>query len=368
MPWNSQGGGNKQGPWKGGGRSKPPNLEEFLRKCQETIRKIMPKGFSNFTAIFSLLVFFAGIWLATGFYRVNEGEQAVVLRFGKWVGTALPGLRYHLPFPIEDVIKKRVSIVNRIDSGSGESAVQVAVQGLRGNEDQPLMLTGDENIVDINFTVLWFIKDLGQFIFKAKTPEETVKIAAESVVREIIAQTPFDKIITSGRGEINERAQEKLQKLVDDYRLGIQIQEVRLQNVDPPASVIDAFRDVQRARTDQDRLENEAESYKNSIVPVAEGEAVKITQAAEAYKAAKVAQSEGDAARFISTLTEYRFAPDVTRKRMYIETMQGVLKSSNKVYFDRGTKNTQGILPHMALPALRTEAGKPQENKEGSLQ
>jgi membrane protease subunit HflK len=370
MPWNSEGGGNNQGPWGNGsgGKNQQPNLEDFLRKFQENLKQLMPKGYSSFATILGIFGIISCIWLTTGFYRVNEGEQAVVLRFGKWVGTTLPGLRYHLPYPIEEIIKKSVSVVNRIDSGAGDSTVQIAVQGLRGSEDQPLMLTGDENIVDINFTVLWFIKDLGQFTFKARVPEETVKIAAESVVREIIAQTPFEEIITTGRGEINERAQQKLQKLSDDYQLGIQIQEVRLQKVEAPASVIDAFRDVQRARTDQERLVNEAESYKNSIVPVAEGEAVKITQAAEAYKAAKVAQSEGDAARFISTLTEYRMAPDVTRKRIYIETMQSVLKLSNKVYFDRGTKSTQGILPHMALPALRSEAANLQENKEGNSQ
>jgi membrane protease subunit HflK len=370
MQWNSEGGGNNKGPWgNGSGRGNQPlNIEDLLRKLQDNLKQFIPKGSNNFTGIFTIFGILFSIWLTTGFYRVNEGEQAVVLRFGKWVGTTLPGLRYHLPYPIEEIIKKRVSIVNRIDSGVGDSAIQVAIQGLRGNADQPLMLTGDENIVDINFTVLWFIKDLGQFTFKARAPEETVKIAAESIVREIIAQTPFEEVLTSGRGEINERAQQKLQKLVNDYQLGIQIQEVRLQKVDPPASVIDAFRDVQRARTDQERLVNEAESYRNSIIPVAQGEAIKIVQAAEAYKAAKVAQSEGEAARFISTLNEYRLAPEVTRKRIYMETIQSVLKLSNKVYFDRGTKNTQGILPHMALPTLKTGTIKPQEDKEGSVQ
>ncbi len=373
MPWNSQGGSGKgQGPWGsgnggrnqwGGGGSQSPDLEEILRKSQDKFRNMMPKGFGSLAGIIGILGIVAVIWMATGFYRVNIGEQAVVLRFGKWVDTTTAGLQYHFPYPIEEIEKRRVDKVNRVDSGA--DPLEIGQAGFRKVEDQPLMLTGDENIVDTTFTVLWFIKDLGQYLFKARSPDETIKIAADSIVREIVAQTPIAEVLTKGRGGINDRARDMLQKVADEYTLGIQIQEVRLQRVDPPPSVIESFRDVQRARTDQERKVNEAQAYENNVVPIAEGEAIKLVQIAEGYKAAKIAQSEGDSQRFLSVLKEYRQAPDITRKRMYLETMQGIFKNSTKVMINSGAKNAQGVIPYLPLPELRKQAQKT-ENTEGT--
>ncbi|MGB0935078.1 MAG: FtsH protease activity modulator HflK [Alphaproteobacteria bacterium] len=354
MSWNSQG-GNNQGPWgggnrggRGGGNRNQPDLEDMIRQSQQKFKKILPGNFGSFSGITLLLVLVAFVWLGSGFYRPREGEQAVVLRFGEFMRTTGPGLQYHLPYPIETAIIQNVSRINRIDSGAS-SVIELNVGNLRGVEDQPLMLTGDENIADIQFTAFWFIKDLGDFLFKAKDPEATVKVAAESVVREIIAQTPIAEALTTGRGRINQSAQTLLQKLVDEYELGIQIQEVRLQKVDPPKEVIDAFRDVQRAKTDQERLVNEAESYYNDLVPVAEGKALKIFQQAEGYKKAVVAEAEGAAARFLSVYREYSKNPEVTKNRIKVETEREILRQSNKIVFN---DDKSSVLPHMALPGI----------------
>ncbi len=360
MPWNSSGGNdNNQGPWGdrkqgswGGGGSQPPDLGDILRKGQDRFRQIFPKNL-GFGGLAAGLVIVLVIWLMNGFYRVEVGEQAAVLRFGKWVDTTGPGLRYHFPYPFETVIKKKVAEVRVINSGVDSLAISLA--SLRKSADLPLMLTKDENIVDTNFTVQWFIKDLGQFLFKARNPEETVKIAAESIVREIMAQTPLSQALTKGRGNMDIKAQELLQTLVDEYKLGIQIQQVLLLRVDAPEAVIESFRDVQRARTDQERLVNEAEAYSNNIIPVAEGEAIRTVHAAEADKAATVAQATGESGHFELVLTQYKRAPEVTKKRIYLDTVKKVLKFANKVFLDRGSKNAQGVLPHMALPAIKTQ-------------
>lgn len=362
MPWNSQGGNN--GPWgsnkgpkrysSGGGQ--PPDFDEIIRKSQDRFRQILPKGWSGlsfFMAAFGVVVV---LWMSTGFYRVNEGEQAVVLRFGKWTQTTGPGLRYHLPYPIESMIRRRVDEINRINSGTDPLELSKGAFGgkvLRSVEDQPLMLTGDENIVDTNFTVLWFIKDLGQYLFKARSPDETVKIAAESIVREIIAQTTLTEVLTKGRGDVQEKAREQLQKLVDEYQLGIQIQELRLQKVDPPASVVESFRDVQRAVTDQERLVNVAQAYRNDVVPKAQGEGIKIVQQAKGHKAMTIARAEGESARFLAVLKEYRLAPEVTRRRMYLETMQKIFGGTHKVLIDGQAKNAHGVVPYLPLNELR---------------
>lgn len=341
-PW-----GNSNNPW-GKRPNDQPDIEELIRKSHQQFKKMMPGGFgSNGGGILFILAIIIVGWLVSGFYLVSEGEQGAVLRFGKWTETTSPGLRYHLPYPVETVIVQKVSTVNRIDS---ESLSQ------RDNDDMGYMLTGDENLVSVNFTVLWFIKDLGHFLFNGKNPEVMVRAAAESAVREIIGQTPIASALTEGRGNINQRAVALLQKMMDDYNLGIQIQEVQLQRVDPPSPVIDAFRDVQRARADQVRLVNEAEAYRNDILPRAEGDASKIIQDSEAYRQAVVARAKGDASRFESILKEYKQAPNVTKERMYLETMQEVVAASHKIIADKGTN--QGILPYLPLPNSKRESSK----------
>lgn len=367
MAWDSNDG---RGPWGGRGNdnksnwqkksSGPNSFEEAIRRAQEQFKGNMPTGMQNYFGIGGIAILALLAWIGSGFYIPQEGEQTAVLRFGKYVRTTGPGLSWHIPYPIEQAITRRVSEVNQISSDI-DSPIKVAVGTLRENADQPLMLTGDENIVDVSYTVQWYIKDLSAFLFKAKDPEITVKIAAESVIREIVAQTPMTQILTTGRGAINDRALELLQKLCDEYALGIQIKEVSLQRADPPASVIDAYRNVQRAKAIKEQKINEATTYRNGIVPEAEGEAIRIIQKAEGYKEAKVAEATGEAGQFQAILKEYKKAPEITSIRLRLETIQKLLQNSPKVYFD-SDKGMQSVLPHMSLPALLPKIDK----KEGS--
>jgi membrane protease subunit HflK len=363
MPWNSQGGGpwgnGPGGPWGGRpGGQQPPDLEELLRRSQERVRNMLPGfGGTGGSKRSILLVGLAllGIWLASGFYRVQPEEQGVVLRFGKLDRVTTSGLNYHLPWPIEDVVKPQVTRVNRIEVGfrSGTPGGQRPVGG-RDVTEESLMLTGDENIIDVNFVVLWKIGDPANYLFNVREPESTVKAAAESVVREIIGQTPIVEATTEGRRTIETRAREQLQALMNDYGAGILIDEVQLQKADPPQDVIDAFRDVQRAQADRERAQNEAEAYANDVIPRARGEAERLLQDAEAYRQETVAAATGQASRFKSILAEYEKAQDVTARRIYLETMEHVLKGANKVIIDGEANN--GVVPYLPLPALEERA------------
>jgi membrane protease subunit HflK len=362
MPWSNQGGGwqggGGQGPWggrPGGGGGQPPDLEELLRRSQERVKSLFPGGGGgggrSGRAIALVALALVGLWLASGLYRVMPEEQGVVLRFGKLSHVTGPGLNYHLPWPIETVLTPQVTRVNRIEIGFRSAAQTSRTQGLREVPDEALMLTGDENIVDINYVVLWRIRDAAAYLFNIREPDETVKAAAESVMREIIGQTPIVQATTEGRRAIEGRAREMLQALMDEYGAGIQIDEVQLQKADPPAEVIDAFRDVQRAQADRERLQNEAEAYANDVIPRARGEAERLLQESEAYKQEVVAGATGEAERFKSVLAEYQNAEDVTRERLYLETMEHVLQGSNKVVLDEDGTGT-GVVPYLPLPDL----------------
>lgn len=363
MPWNSQGGGGWQGgggpgPWGGrpGGGQQPPDLEELLRRSQEKVKNLFPggggptagrKGF----VLIGLVVL--GLWLASGIYTVQPDEQGLVLRFGKLDRVTTPGLKYHLPTPIESVEKVPVTRVNRIEVGFRSATQQPGVRGTAARDvnDEALMLTGDENIIDINFVVLWKIGNAADYRFNIRDPENTVKAAAESVMREIIGQTPIVEATTEGRRAIEGRAREQLQALMNDYGAGILIDEVQLQKADPPAEVIDAFRDVQRAQADRERAQNEAESFANDIIPRARGEAERLLQEAQAYRQTVTARATGEASRFKAVLAEYAKAQDVTRTRIYLETMEEVLKGVNKVIID-GEQGANGVVPYLPLPEL----------------
>ena len=254
------------------------------------------------------------IWLASGLYRVLPDEQGVVLRFGKFIKTTQPGLNYHIPFPVETVETPKVTKVNRMDIGFRSERDSGFSQG-GGVADVPqesLMLTGDENIVNIDFSVFWVIKDAGKFLFEIQDPEGTVKAAAETAMREVIAKSDIQPILTEGRAKIEVETQEIIQSILDEYNSGIQVTQVQTQKADPPDQVIDAFRDVQAARADMERSKNEAEAYANDVIPRARGEAQKILQAAEAYKKQVVAKAEGEASRFVSIFNEYDKAKEVT--------------------------------------------------------
>ncbi len=372
MPWNTQGGpwqsgGGGRGPWGGGppgGGGPQPDLEEVLRQTQEKLKGIFSGGGKggrgNRRAVLLIGLAVLALWLASGFYRVLPEEQGVVLRFGKLDRVTGPGLHYRLPTPIEEVIKPQVARVNRIEIGYRSTGT-----GRREVTEEALMLTGDENIIDINFVVLWRISNAADFLFNIRDPEQTLKAAAESVMREIIGRTPILEATTEGRRAIEQKAQEQLQNLMNEYGAGILLSAVQLQKADPPAPVIDAFKDVQAAQADRERLQNEAEAYANDVIPRARGEAERIIQEAEAYKQEVVARATGEASRFKAVLAAYRESKDVTLQRIYLETMQEILKGTNKVIID-GADGTQDVIPYLPLPALDERARRGDEQTGGA--
>jgi membrane protease subunit HflK len=364
MPWNGQGGGGGgpwggsggQGPWgrgsSGGGKGNggpPPNLEELLRRGQDRLRGMLPGGDNSGgrLAVLAVAVVF-GLWLITGFYRINPDEEGVIRRFGAYSQTTGPGLHYHLPVPIETVEKPKVKRINRTNvgfnaEGSGRGA------GRQALPEESLMLTGDENIVDINLSVFWVIKDAQAYLFNVRSPDATVKSAAEAAVREVVGRTPIASVLAEGRRQVETDTETLLQSILDSYGAGLQVTQVQLQKVDPPQPVIEAYRDVQKAHTDQDRLKNEAEAYQNQIVPVARGEAEQKVQNAEADRQEIIARAQGDAQRFLSVLNAYQANKEVTAERLYLETMEDVLKNANKVLID---KAAEGVVPYLPLPGL----------------
>ncbi len=366
MPWSNQGGGGWQGggrgPWGQGprspGGSQPPNLDELLRRGQERLRGMLPGGFSGLRGILLGLGVIVLIWAASGFYRVSPDEQGVVLRFGQWIKTTEPGLNYHLPYPIETVLTPRVTRVGRIDIGFRTGETTDHGTATRPVDEESLMLTGDENIVDIDFSVFWVIKDAGQYLFNVEDPEATIKAVAESAMREVIARNQIQRILTEGRAPIEAATQKLMQQILDSYQAGVEVTQVNLQKADPPAAVIAAFRDVQAAKADKEREQNIAEAYSNDIIPRARGDAEKIVLQAEAYRQKVIAESQGEAARFLSVLTQYRLAKDATVRRMYLDTMEQVLAGVNKVIVDE-PKGGTGVLPYLPLPALKPQAAPP---------
>jgi membrane protease subunit HflK len=365
MPWQSQGGnggdsgggpwgdGSGGGPWgRGGGPGRPPDLEDFIRKGQERIRRLMPGGGGGKGPILIGLILLA-LWGASGFYRVQPDQQGVVLRFGKWVNTTSPGLNWHWPYPIEEVRRPSVEAINSIDIGflrvSGRESTST-----RNVEKESLMLTGDQNIIDIKFTVQWKISDASRYLFRIRDPESTVKIAAESAMREVIGQTDLQPALTEARGDVEAKTKRLLQDILTQYEAGIEITELKLQDVQPPPPVIDAFDDVQRSLQDRDRLRNEADAYRNDILPRARGEAQRTIQEAQAYKEKLVNEADGEAQRFVSVFEAYRQNPEVTRRRMYLETLQKVLSDTDKVILDKGAG---GVIPYLPLDELRRGRG-----------
>ncbi len=348
-PWGSPPGGGGNGSGRG---PRPPDIEEIIRKVQDGINKILPGGGSgNAKSLIVGAVILALIWVASGLYRVLPDEQGVVLRFGKFVKTTQPGLNYHIPFPIESVQTPKVTKVNRMDIGfRSERDSGFSSGGVADVPEESLMLTGDENIVNIDFSVFWVIKDAGNFLFKIQDPQGTVKAAAETAMREVIARSDIQPILTEGRSKIEIDTQEIIQNILDEYKSGIQITQVQTQKADPPDQVIDAFRDVQAARADMERSKNEAEAYANDVIPRARGEAAKILQAAEAYKKEVVARAEGEASRFVAIYNEYAKAKEVTQERMYLETMEKVLADIDKVIIDKNSGS--GVVPYLPLPEL----------------
>jgi membrane protease subunit HflK len=309
----------------------------------------LPSSFVFLTAV--VIIAIAAFFAFT--FRVDPDELGIVMRFGKPLRSEPPGLHFRLPYPIEEVRLPKVTRQNIIDVGMRSSEESRSVLHV---PEESLMLTGDENIVDINFVVFWRIKDATKYLFNIQKPEITVKEVAESAMRDIVGQSNIQPLLTGARQKTEQAVQKLMQNVLDFYGAGVSIDQVQLQRVDPPTQVIDAFRDVQAARADKERLQNEAGSYANRVVPEARGEAERILQSARAYKEQTVAEATGQAARFLKVFEEYSKAPEVTRKRMYLETMERVLGGTDKIILD--SKGRQGAAPLVPLDQL-------QRHKEG---
>ncbi|MCC6776050.1 MAG: FtsH protease activity modulator HflK [Hyphomicrobiales bacterium] len=371
MPWSNQGGGpwgsgggggGSKGPWGSGPQQSgptPPDLEELLRRSQDKLRTVLPGGNLGGKGIGLIVVIAVAIWGFSGFFQVAPDELGVVMRFGKLVREVQPGLNYHLPYPIETVLTPKALRVNKMDIGM--RVVEDLRRGstVRDVPEESLMLTGDENIVDVDFSVLWRIKPngVGEFLFNIQQPEGTVKAVAESAMREVIGRSNIQPILTGARQNIETAVHDLMQKVLDDYGAGIQITQVQLQKVDPPSQVIDAFRDVQAARADLERLQNEAQTYANRVVPEARGRAAQITQGAEAYREQTVAEAKGQTSRFLQVLDQYKKAPDITRQRMYLETMERLFGGTDKIIVDSGAAGS--VVPYLPLDQLTRRPATP---------
>ena len=350
-PWNNNNNpwGNNNNGWKG--KKNSDDLDKAMENFKKKFSSFFSQGPKNFFIAALVLVF---LWIVSGFYTISPEEQGVVLRFGKYTSISSPGLNYHLPSPIEKVIKVPVTITRSVEVGFRAQASN----NVRNVDEESLMLTGDENIVDINFVVQWFVSDAAKYVFNIRNPEKNVKDSAESVMREVIGKTNIDFALAEGRDQVRTEAQESLQIILDKNDSGITVSSLLLQKSDPPPAVIDDFKDVQRARADQERLINEAQAYANRIVPEAKGEASKIRESAEAYKQEVIAVADGASQRFLSVYNEYKDAKEVTRRRIYLETMEKVMQNMNKVIIDNN--NGSGVLPYLPLPELKKSSNNQQ--------
>jgi membrane protease subunit HflK len=379
MPWSndgkngggSDGGKNGQngGPrWPGGpspwGQPTPPprgggggggfDAEEWLRQLQDRLRHWMPGGFVGGRGLFLLALVGIGLWLLSGFYTVGPNEVGLNMVFGRYTGKTNSGLNYNWPFPVGNVAKLAVTNRNatnigfivRSDPRNPTEAIEIDLP------EESLMLTSDENIADVKFVVIWQIDPLHpeDYAFNLANQRETVKAVGESAMREVIGRSKIQNILTSARKTIEPEVQKLMQNILNSYKAGVLILQVQLQSVEPPEQVIGAFRDVIAAQQEADRIRNEAQTYANSVVPNARGKAAAILQEAEGYRLQTVAQATGEASRFDQVYAQYKKAPDVTRERIYLETMEHVLGATSKVVVDQA--GTSGVVPYLPLPQL----------------
>ncbi|MGE4061854.1 MAG: FtsH protease activity modulator HflK [Rhodospirillaceae bacterium] len=356
-PWGGGGGGSGGGnnPWSGRGDrggNPPPDLEELLRRSQDRLRRLLPGGFGSLRSLWLLGAVVLGFWAASGVYIVQPDEQGVELMFGRYVRTTQPGMNYWFPAPVGAVLKPKVTQTNQLTIGFRGSPGNI-----REVPQESHILSGDQNIVDIQFVVQWRISDAGDYLFNMRDPEATVKIAAESALREVVGSNPLTAVITNQRDQLAQQARELLQSIMDGYDSGIAILDLRIQKADPPKEVIDAFNDVQRAKQDAERLENEALAYRNDIIPRAKGEAARLVQNAAAEKEKLIKEAEGQAARFTAFYQTYVANKDITARRMYLEAMQEVLSKSDKIIMD--SKGGTGVVPYLPLPEIQRRQQSP---------
>jgi membrane protease subunit HflK len=351
--------GPSRGQHNGGGRNPmdPDDIEAMLRESRDRLKSMMPGwtgGGNSLPGAGLLIGIVLIIWLASGFYRVQEGQIGVVQRFGEVTRTEQPGLRYHLPFPIESVKTPNVTFENRIEIGFRSGGMGQD----RDVSEESMMLTSDQNIVDLDFAVTWVVKNPQQFLFEIRDPENTVKRAAESAMREVVGQTEIVAALTEARDPIQRDTKKLLQQILDDYHSGVEVVRVELLRVNPPAPVVDAFNDVQRAEADRERLRNEAEGYRNKIIPEARGEAERMKNEALGYQQQVINNAQGEAGRFSKVWQAYQSSRDVTSQRLYLETMEQILRNTNKVVVDgkAGGAGGSGVIPYMAIPHPQTPA------------
>ncbi len=354
-PWGQGGGSGGGGPWgsgpKGGGGGGPPDLEEILRRGQDRLKTIIPGGaaFGGKTAAVVVLAAIV-LWLATGFYTVRPNEVGINMIFGRYTGSTGEGLRYNLPYPIGQVLKPDVRARRTIPVGYRPGA-----QG-RGRDvlEESLMLTGDENIVDIDFDVQWSVNPARaqDFVFNLQNPEGTIKAVAESAMREVMGRRQIQAVLTTEQGSISSEVKDIVQQTLDAYGSGVVVEVVQLIAVQPPAQVREAFFDVNAAQQDAERVQNEARTFASQVVPRARGEAAQKIQQAEAYREQAVAEATGQASRFTQVYDEYRKAPAVIRERIFLETMERVLGGMDKIIIDQGGQGS-GVVPYLPLSEMQ---------------
>ncbi|MCB1537540.1 MAG: FtsH protease activity modulator HflK [Rhodospirillales bacterium] len=349
----------QESPWdrarknRGGGPA--PDLDDLLQRARENLGNPFGNGMH---ALALMLLALLALWFASGIYVLQPSENGVIQRFGKYERTQeQPGLGYHLPWPVETLTKVNVSLDRRVQIGFVDSRASGQRQDIA---DESLMLTADANIVDIDVVVLWNISNAEEFVFNIRAPEETIKRVAESAIREIVGQTRLQPIITQGRDQVAARIQTLMQSVLDGYDSGVSVRQVLIQEATVPPDVLQAYNDVAAARQDAERFQNEATIYRNDIIPKARGQAIGILQDAEAYKQDVIARAKGDAQRFASILEAYRTGKDVTRDRLYIETMQRVLSQAQRIVVDQ-KDGSAGVVPILPLDTLRAKTAAPEK-------
>ncbi|AFE52571.1 HFLK protein (hflK) [Rickettsia prowazekii str. GvV257] len=332
----------KKSPWKDFDSEKEDNIFTRPRKNQFTFDKLQfPFNFNTKTIILAVGAMVI-LWLASGIYEIKEGEEAAVIRFGRFVRKGYPGLNYHFPSPFENIIVEKVKQSRRIEIGYRTNS-SMRSGGDKNIVSESIMLTGDENIVSLNCDVMWHISNLEDFIFNVQRPEETVKATVESSIREVIGNTPISWVLSDQKQEITYKIEKLAQKILDSYNAGVMIEKVQLLKAEPPSEVIDAYRDVQTSKADKEKEINQAQAYNNKILPEARGTAAKIIQEAEGYREEVISKAEGDSQRFNAIYKQYATGRQVTRDRLYLEVVEEILGGSNKTIINNA------LLPHMLI-------------------
>jgi modulator of FtsH protease HflK len=373
MAWNEPGGGSNKDPWGGRGDQGPPDLDEVVKKMQDKLGGLFGGGRKGgggggkrsgggpaFAGFGLIVVIVALVWLGSGIYIVDAGKQGVVMRFGAFSEVTPPGPHWHIPYPIEqveivDVEQRRFVEIGYRSGAAGQAVVAVPREAL--------MLTEDENIVNVQLAVQYQVSDPKMYLFNVRDPDGVLKKVAESALREVIGKSEMDFVLGTGRAQVVNDTKALMQKTLETYKAGLLVSDVNLQDAQPPEEVQAAFSDAIKAREDKERLKNEAEAYANDVVPRARGAGARKIQEADGYKEALIAKAEGEASRFTQLLGEYSKAPEVTRKRLYLETMEAVLGKTGKVVMDSGTASNLMYLPLDQL--LKQSSSAPHFSPEG---